>query len=80
MKRLANVAHRQGRLDVLFYQLAERYMETVERERGLVGLREHLLPMVETAIVRSVPGENVIPAELRRVLKVLDKNLRNRGC
>lgn len=80
MKRLANVAHRAGRLDVLLYQLAERYMAELESQRGLVGLREHLLPLVEAAIVRSVPGQNVIPNELRSVLMVLDKNLRNRGC
>ena len=80
MRRLANVQHRQGRLDVLLYQLAERWMQKLETERGLVGLREHFLPLVETAIVQQVPAGNLIPTELRSALMVLDQNLRNRGC
>jgi len=81
MKRtLRNVAHRQGRLDVLLYQLAERWMAQVEVERGLVGLREYLLPIVEKTIVNRVPAENLIPSELRSCLMLLDQNLRGRGC
>ena len=77
---LANVQNRQGRVDVLLYQLAERWMAQLEAERGLVGLREHLLPMVEQAIAMRVPDENMIPQELRSLMILCEQNLRRRGC
>ena len=82
MKRrsLRNVTSTHGRADVLFYRLAERYMETIESQHGLVGLREHLLPIVEDVIVERFPPENLIPSELRSMVQLLDQNLRRRGC
>ena len=81
MKRpLSSVANRQGRLDVLLYQCAELWMERLEIERGLVGLRQHLLPMIEEAIVRGVPAGNLIPQELRSMVAVCEQNLRRGGC
>ena len=80
MKKLAAVKNRQGRVDVLLYQMAERYMARVETDQGLVGLREHLWPMVEKAIRRNVPGRNVITPELRGIMAVLNENLKRRGC
>lgn len=77
---LAKVANCQGRVDVLFYQLAERWMERLEGERGLVGLREQLLPLVEAAIVARVPAGNMIPQELRALMILCEQNLRRRGC
>ena len=76
---LAKVANRQGRLDVLCYQLAERWMERLEAERGLIGLREHLLPLVEAAILAKVPAENMIPPELRTLIILCEQNLRRGG-
>lgn len=79
MKPLSQVADPEGRLDVMLYQLAGRFLEGMERERGLLGLREHLLPLVEQAIVRSVPVRNVIPREVRAIAKVYAMN-RRRVC
>lgn len=79
-RRTLGNANPQGRLDVLLYQLAQRWMEQIEAERGLVGLREHLLPMVEKTIVSRVPAENLIPCELRSCLMLLEQNLRKIRC
>ena len=76
-KRLAEVNPR-GRFDALLYRLAERYMERLESDAGWVGLREHLLPTVEKAIVHNVSGRNVIPEEVRGALAVLHLNLRKK--
>jgi hypothetical protein len=76
MKRrtqLAKVPDPQGRLDVLLYRLADRWMERVEEDRGLVGLREHILPMVEEAIAESgLPAQ--VPQELVSLFKVWRMN------
>lgn len=79
MKRsLSQAKDPQGRLDVLLYQLAGRVMERVERDRGLVGIRENLLPIVEQAIVQIVPRENMIPREIRALVKVCQQNVRGK--
>ena len=51
-------------------------MERLETERGLVGLRQHLLPMIEDSIVRCVPTGNLIPQELRSLAVLCEQNLR----
>jgi hypothetical protein len=71
---LAKVTDPQGRIDVLLYQFAGRMMERLERDRGLVGIREHLLPLVEEVIVGSISRRNVIPREVRAFLKVCELN------
>lgn len=78
MKRrsLVNVRNRHGRVDVLLYRLAERWMEQIEAQRGLAGLRQHILPLVEAAIVARVPAGNMIPIELRSLLMLCEQNLR----
>ena len=76
MKRrtLTNVPDPQGRLDVLLYQFVARAADRLERERGIVGLREHLLPVVEEVILAHVPQRSLIPRELAAVLKVCEAN------
>lgn len=76
---LAKVANPEGRLDVLLYQFAGRLMERIEQERGWLGIRENFLPMIEDLIVAAeVPQRNVIPWEVRAVLKVYHQNRRRR--
>lgn len=67
---LNNVRNAQGRADVLVYRLAERWMAQLEAEQGLVGVREHLLPIVEEIIANRVPAGNVIPKELRALMNI----------
>jgi hypothetical protein len=74
--RLSKVTNREGRLDVLLYEIAGRMMDRLERQQGLTGIRENLLPIVEQAIAASVPGHNLIPPELRAFLKVYEMNRR----
>ena len=68
---LSDVENRQGRLDVALYRLVDRAMERIETEQGIQGLREHILPIVEDALLRNVPGENLLPRELAIVSAVL---------
>ena len=75
-KRLSDVAQRQGRVDVLLYQVVNRVAERLERERGLVGLREHVLPIVEEVISENVSPRNAIPRELQGLLKFWELNRR----
>jgi hypothetical protein len=72
--QLAKVKNATGRVDVAAYRIAERLMEKLERERGLVGIRERLLPIVENAIQESLPIGNVLPAELLAILNVCMDN------
>jgi hypothetical protein len=76
--RLANVQDPQGRVDVALYRLASKAIERLELEQGLVGMREHVLPIIEDAILRNFPAENLIPREIQAVLKVCELN-RGRG-
>jgi hypothetical protein len=73
-RRLANVPDPQGRLDVALFRMVDLAMERIEREQGLAGLREHLLPIVEQAILQHVPGRNLIPREIAAVLRVCELN------
>jgi hypothetical protein len=73
-RRLGNVDDRTGRLDVLLYQLASRGLTRLEREQGLAGLCENLLPIVEDAIIQHVPGRNLIPREIVAVLRIYQAN------
>lgn len=66
----------EGRLDVLLYQFVGRLMDKAERDSGMTGFREHLMPIVEQAIVQNLPGRNVIPPELAAALKVYQANRR----
>jgi len=59
---------------VLLYQIVGRVIDRVEREQGLAGLREHILPLVEDAIVARVPGHNLIPRAIAAVLRVCELN------
>jgi hypothetical protein len=71
---LANVPDPQGRIDVMLYQLAARVMQRLEVEQGLVGLREHVLPIVEDAILAHVPQQNLIPREIAGLIRVCELN------
>ena len=73
-RRLANVANREGRLDVLLYQIVSHAAERLEREQGLTGIREHLLPIVEDVILAHVPAGNLIPREITALIKVCELN------
>jgi hypothetical protein len=73
-KRLANVSEKQGRVDVALYRMADRVMERLERDQGLLGLRENILPIVEDFILRNVPARNLIPQEIAAVLKICQLN------
>lgn len=75
-KTLADVRNPEGRLDVLLYQIAGRWIDHLERERGLVGIREHVLPLVEEMIRENLPSRNVIPREVGAALKVYQSNRR----
>jgi hypothetical protein len=72
--RLAEVANPEGRVDVLLYQIVSRVVDRIEQDKGLVGLREYVLPIVEDAIVQSLPARNLIPREIAAVLKVCELN------
>lgn len=72
--RLANVEDRQGRVDVALYQLVSRAVDRLETEQGLLGIREHVLPILEDAIMHNVPAENMIPREIQALLKVCELN------
>lgn len=78
MKRKQTLAqvNPEGRLDVLLYQFVGRLMDRAERDNGVTGFREHLLPIVEQAITQNLPGKNVIPPELAAALKVYQANRR----
>lgn len=73
-RRLQNVANPQGRLDVLLYQLAVRAAERLEREQGIVGLQEHVLPIVEDVIMANVSQHSLIPREIGALLRVCELN------
>lgn len=75
---LANVRNPEGRLDVLIYQIAGRLIDQLERERNLIGIREHVLPLVEQVIRANLPRHNVIPPEISAALKVYQLNRRPR--
>lgn len=73
-RNLAQVTDPAGRLDVLLYQLVGRVVDRLEQEQGVTGLREHILPIVEDAIVQRVPGHNLIPREISALLRVCELN------
>ena len=79
-RRLTNAQNTYGRVDVLLYRLAERWMQQVETERELPGLREQLLPLVEKAIIARVPAGNMIPEELRSFVTLCEQNFRSGRC
>ena len=76
--QLATVANPAGRVDVALYRIAERFMHNLERDRGLAGVCENLLPIVEDAIIGAVPQGNIIPPEiqddLRRLWQLFEQN------
>ena len=53
------------------YRVAERLMRRLERERGLQGLCDNLLPIIENAIVGAVPNQSLIPPEVHEDLRRL---------
>lgn len=78
-RQLAQVTDPRGRLDVAAYRIAERVLMRLESQRGLRGLVENLLPVVEGAIVDTLPGRNLmdeIPQELQAILHVYMQNAR----
>lgn len=79
MKRrqpLARVSNPAGRLDVALYRACERVAEKLEREQGILGLREHVLPIVERSIVQHLPAHNVIPREVAELVRFFELNRR----
>lgn len=75
--QLARVADPTGRVDVAAYRAIEKLMERLEKERSLVGLRENLMPLIESAIVGCLPHRNVLRAitpELQALWSVLQQN------
>lgn len=75
-RSLARVADPQGRVDVLLYQLVNRGMERIERERGVIGLCENILPIVERFIVQHVPERNLFPEDLAAIFRICEMNRR----
>lgn len=75
-RSLAKIRNPQGRLDVLLYRAAQKYMERLERQHGLAGIRDNFLPMVEEMIMANIPRRNLIPPELRSFCAVY---MQNRG-
>lgn len=73
-RTLSDVEDPAGRVDVALYRIADRLMGRLEQEQGVVGLREHVLPIVEQAISQHVPAENLIPAEIQAILNVCRLN------
>lgn len=73
-RRLQSVADPQGRLDVLLYQLAVQAADRLEQEQGIVGLREHALPILEDFILANVPNHCLIPREIGALLRVCELN------
>jgi hypothetical protein len=73
-RRLANVEDRSGRVDVALYRMACVAAYRLEREQGIVGLREHVLPLVEDLILKNVPAQNLLPRELTALIKVCELN------
>jgi hypothetical protein len=63
-----------GRVDVALYRVVERFMEQAERERGLVGVREHLLPIIENAIQCLDLPQWEIPPEVKALVKLAEQN------
>lgn len=77
-RQLAAVSNPRGRLDVAAYRIAERVLLTLER-RGARGLCEHLLPVIEGAIVDTLPGRDLtkeIPPELQAIFYACMENRR----
>ena len=72
--RLSEVRNRQGRIDVMLYRLADHGLGRLEQEQGLLGLRENLLPILESFITPNVQAENLIPQEIQAVLKICQLN------
>lgn len=73
-RQLATVTDPRGRLDVAAYRIAERVLLQVESQRGLRGLCAEFLPIVEAAIVDTLPER--MPQELQAILHVC---MQNRG-
>jgi len=73
-KRLDNVADPTGRVDVALYRMACIAADRIEAEQGIVGLREHVLPLVEDLILKNVPAQNLLPRELTALIKVCELN------
>lgn len=63
-----------GRVDVALYRMADRVIHKLETEQGVAGLREHALPILEDLILKNVPAENMIPAEIRALLNICRLN------
>lgn len=75
--QLARVADPTGRVDVAAYRAVEALLARMERERGLAGLRENLLPLIEPVIVGALPNRNVlrnITPELQAIWAVFQQN------
>ena len=75
--QLARVADPTGRIDVATYRAIERLMGRLEEERGLVGLREKLMPLIESAIVGALPGRNLlaeVTPELQALWSIFEQN------
>ena len=70
---LREVRNATGRIDVALYRIAQRVMENAERDRGVRGLQENLLPIVEQAIHCYFP-KKAIPPELLQILAVWEAN------
>jgi hypothetical protein len=66
----------QGRVDILFMGLCGRLCEQIERDRGIVGLRENILPLIERTVVPRLPQYNVFPKDLQPLLRVYLQNSR----
>ena len=76
---LADVEDRTGRVDIALYEVVGRLMDRLKNEQGVVGLREHVLPIVEEIIMRSVSAENMIPREIEALMKVCALNRGAKG-
>jgi hypothetical protein len=77
VKSLANVQDPAGRVDVALYRMACAAADRLEKEQGILGLREHVLPLLEQAIAKHIPAKNFLPKEmevLQAFMKICELN------
>ena len=79
-RSLGDVQDSRGRVDVALYRMAQHTLRRLENEQGLVGLQENILPILESLIAQNVPAENLIPAEIQALMRIIAANQGKRAA
>lgn len=58
-KPLATVKNPEGRLDILFYKVAERIAQLAEKRSGISGLAEKVMPIIDEEIRQNMKPRKV---------------------